>query len=100
MSKVQKGSIDLMQIDDDAIKPVTLKAGKPARFLTFAIIETPQQERSSHVIVQDMGKDKDGNYIKGGPIIGNVWRKQERRAPNQEKPKAAGYDAPVDDVPF
>lgn len=102
MSTILRASIDVTLIDKAALKSVTLKSGKPAKFLNVSMIPTPDSEYSSHVVLQDMGKDAEGNYIKG-VIIGNVKRRDDKpkTEPTKAKSKASGeYQAPKGDVPF
>lgn len=102
MNNILRASIDVTLIDKDKLKSVTLKSGKSAKFLNVSMIPTPDSEYSSHVVLQDMGKNEAGEYNKG-KIIGNVRRNDDKPKSASAKPKAKAegdYQPPDDDVPF
>ncbi len=86
-------------IDETKINPDHVRMANGKRFVNFSIIPTNRSEWDEAVIVQDCGKDKDGNYVKG-PIIGGVRKPREQAQAPKPKAKAEAYEAPSDDVPF
>jgi len=93
------GSIDVGKIDKTA-----LYEGRKGKYLNITLIETPDSKYgSSHMIVQDIGKERREAGEKG-PILGNC-KTFERRSQDEQRQASAGEESqsPIGDdeqLPF
>lgn len=91
MSKVITASIDVTKIDKSK-----LITGEKGTYLNIAIIETPNSEYNTHMVVQSISKE-EREAGQEGAILGGVKRWQQ--APQQEETPAQ-QQSEQDDLPF
>ena len=61
-----------ISLDVTKLKKEHFITGKKGTYVKLSIIET-DNEHSTHIVFQDMGKDNSGEYIKG-EIVGSAKR--------------------------
>lgn len=92
MSKVITASIDVTKIDKSK-----LIKGEKGTYLNLAIIETPNSEYNTHMIVQSISKE-EREAGKEGAILGGAKRWEGISNTQQQAPQ---QDEQVgDDLPF
>lgn len=101
MSKVITASIDVTKIDKSK-----LITGEKGTYLNIAIIETPNSEYNTHMVVQSISKE-EREAGQEGAILGGVKRwgdkpsAQDAPAPAQQQEQApAQQQSEEDDLPF
>ena len=80
---VQNGSIDLNKIDESKC----IIGSKGGKHLNIAIIETPNNEYNTHMIVTGTTKEERDKNIKGD-IIGGIKRWKDDKPTTPSKPQS------------
>lgn len=78
-----------LSLDVTKIKKENLIKGQKGTYLNLVIFETPDNEFSTHIAKQDLGKDSNGEYIKSD-IIGSAKRWKDK----EEEIKVEDNDLP------